>query len=270
MTWKPTEDLLIFDLRGIALLVKELQPTKRSILSVATRFYDPLGFVSPVTVRFKMLFQELCVSKIGWDEPLSGDLLSKWKTIASTFQGVTISLPRCYFSLPSGRSSVYSLRGFCDAATGAYAAVVYMMGKAGDEMFTRFVAAKTRVSPVGKQTIPRLELLSALLLAKLITTVRAALELEITVSEMTCYTDSKVAMYWIKGSDKEWKPFVQNRLMRSEDFYQPDVGGIVQGKRIQPICHPVVLHLLNCLRVNCGYMDLTGQMMQTQTLKRRS
>ena len=76
----------------------------------------------------------------------------------------------------------------------------------------KFVVSKTRVSPVGKQTIPRLELLSALLLAKLITATIAAIESEISLSGVTCFTDSKVALYWIKGIDKEWKPFVQNRV----------------------------------------------------------
>ena len=75
-----------------------------------------------------------------------------------------------------------------------------------------FAVAKTRVSPVGKQTIPRLELLSGLLLAKLIDTVTVALKPVLTLSSITCFTDSKVALYWIRGTEKEWKPFVQNKV----------------------------------------------------------
>ena len=62
---------------------------------------------------------------------------------------------------------------------------------------------------MSKQTMPRLELLSALLLAKLITSVSAALESVIVLSEFTCFTDSKVSLYWISGTDKEWRLFVQ-------------------------------------------------------------
>ena len=75
-----------------------------------------------------------------------------------------------------------------------------------------FVAAKTRVSPAGGQTTPRLELLSALLLAKLITSVYTVLKDDMQLGSITCFTDSKVALYWIRGLEKEWKPFVQNRV----------------------------------------------------------
>lgn len=210
--WNFTEDLLVFDLSTIAALLRDLVPTKRHIVGVTTKFYDPLGFVSPVTIRFKMLFQELCVSKIEWDEPLSGDLLREWNALISNFQGMSISIPRCYFHFLDRSPSTCSLQGFCDASTGAYAAVVYIKIEAECGSSVKFVASKTRVSPVGKQTIPRLELLSALLLAKLITSVSAALEPQITLSGTACFTDSKVALYWIRGTDKEWKPFVQNRV----------------------------------------------------------
>ena len=46
-------------------------------------------------------------------------------------------------------------------------------------IFTEFLCSKTRVAPVKKLTIPRLELLSALLLARLVNTTRSALEHEI-------------------------------------------------------------------------------------------
>ena len=47
--------------------------TKRSILSVAAKIYDPLGLISPVTLRLKQMFQELCKSKVDWDEPLNDE-----------------------------------------------------------------------------------------------------------------------------------------------------------------------------------------------------
>ena len=118
----------------------------------------------------------------------------------------------CYFNSVERSLSTCSLQGFCDASTGAYAAVVYLKIIAGTEVSVKFVASKTRVSPVNKQTIPRLELLAALLLAKLITAISDALEPEITLSEFTCFTDSKISLYWIRGMDKEWRPFVQNRV----------------------------------------------------------
>ena len=59
-----------------------------------------------------------------------------------------------------------SLCGFCDATT-AYAAVVYLVARTETGVQSQFVACKTRVAPLQTLTIPRLELLSALLRALL-------------------------------------------------------------------------------------------------------
>ena len=63
-----------------------------------------------------------------------------------------------------------------------------------------------------KPTISRLELLSALLLARVIVTARDALTTELPLRDPICYSDSKVALYWIKGWTQEWKQFVENRV----------------------------------------------------------
>ena len=80
--------------------------------------------------------------------------------------------------------------------------------------FVSFVilASKTRVSPLKTQTIPRLKLLSALLLARLISSITQALESELELSTLRCYTDLTVALFWIQGVGRGWKPFMQNRV----------------------------------------------------------
>ena len=75
-----------------------------------------------------------------------------------------------------------------------------------------FLASKTRVAPTKAMTIPRLELLSALLLAKLCHSIEMALKPVLQLEETICYTDSKVSLYWIAGVDEEWKQFVENRV----------------------------------------------------------
>ena len=69
--WDVASDHFTFNVDDIACLAKELEPTKRHIVSIVGRFYDPLGFLSPVVVQFKMLFQQLCDSKLDWDQPLT-------------------------------------------------------------------------------------------------------------------------------------------------------------------------------------------------------
>ena len=115
--------------------------------------------------------------------------------------------------------------------------VVYLLITSDSGCLTQFVACKTGVPPVKEQTIPRLELLSALLLSKLLTSVDQALSLELTLGEPSYFTDSKVSLYWIKGQEKECKPFVQNRVNQIRSATQPHNGHTVQGKRILPIFH---------------------------------
>ena len=116
----------------------------------------------------------------------------------------------------------YMLRGFCDASLRAYAAVVYLLMETETSHSVRFLAAKTRVSPLKKQTIPRLELLSSLLPSWLIRSISQSLDGELKLSPPCCFTDSKVALFWVEGVSKEWKPFVQNRVTEIICSIPPD------------------------------------------------
>ena len=46
---------------------------------------------------------------------------------------------------------------------------------------------------------------------------------------MKCYTDSKVALFWIHGVNKEWKPFVQNRINFIHKNVHPDLWSHCPG-----------------------------------------
>ena len=61
-------------------------------------------------------------------------------------------------------------------------------------------------------TIPRLELLSAVFLAHLVITISDNLSTRTELKEPRCFTDSQVFIFWIKGTGKDWKPFVKNHI----------------------------------------------------------
>ena len=194
--WNANRDELQFNIGDVISTMEEMEPTKRDVASATARFFDPLGVVSPVAISFKMFCQQLFKARIGGDDPLTGSLLERWKQLLSTMkESRVITIPRCLFSDVSPPLNSVRLVGFCDASTKAYAAVVYLRLESEEDVDVQFIAAKTRVTPVGGMTIPRLELLSAVLLSKLITNIRSALKYELPLDEAVCFSDSKVSLY---------------------------------------------------------------------------
>ena len=166
-----------------------------------------------MTVLFKIFYQQLCAAKVGWDESLTGRLLKGWKSLCAALQSAdSITIPRCYQTTTTGTCRTARLIGFCDASSKAYAAVVYLRIETDEDVSVIFVAAKTRVTPIRTISIPRLELLSALLLSRLVASIEGALQSELQLDGTICYTDSKVTLYWIQGKTHEWKQFVGNRV----------------------------------------------------------
>lgn len=217
--WNVTTDCLCFNFREVARIARDLKPTKRNVISIVGRFYDPLGFLSPVTIQFKVFMQRLCKLKLSWDKSLDGEPLSKWKTLVDQLcVNQPMSLPRCCLRSPLNEATQYRLYGFCDASTVAYAAVVYLTEEAPDGRCLEFVVSKTCVAPLKALTIPRLELLSALLLSRLIASVADSLKSRLPLQDPKCFTDSKVALFWIMGVGRDWNAFVQNRVNEIRDL----------------------------------------------------
>ena len=72
-----------------------------------------------------------------------------------------------------------------------------------------FLASKVKIAPAKAQTIPRLELMAAVLLSKLVKFIRNALSVD---CEEFLWSDSQNVLCWIKATTKEWKPFIKNRV----------------------------------------------------------
>ena len=89
-------------------------------------------------------------------------MLAKWNHLFSEFSvSAKLNIPRCYF-VRERKPVCRQLHGFRDASEQAIAAVVYLrtVYEAGD-VDVRLIASKTKVAPLKKQSIPRLELMGA-------------------------------------------------------------------------------------------------------------
>ena len=77
LAWDKKLDLFIFSFSELFKIAVPF-PTKRDVLSFTASFFDPLGLTNPVIVRLKILFQQICISKIGWDCKINKNLLKVW------------------------------------------------------------------------------------------------------------------------------------------------------------------------------------------------
>ncbi|XP_014204706.1 uncharacterized protein LOC106636723 [Copidosoma floridanum] len=162
MVWKPLSENLTFQ---CTLKPLSQTPTKRTILSEISQIFDPLGIVAPVIIAAKLIIQELWLLKITWDTPIPDALAQRWLHIRddlAKLSGVTV--PRWLGAHPP---SAVELHGFADASQDAMGAVIYLVIKSDSATSSSFVCSKTKVSPLKRISIPRLELTAALILAKL-------------------------------------------------------------------------------------------------------
>ena len=79
------------------------------------------------------------------------------------------------------------------------------------------------------QTMLHLELLT-LLLSRLVTSVVDSLSSTLAPKEIRYYTDSQVALFWIQGTNKEWKPFIENRVAEIRSNINPTFWSHCPGK----------------------------------------
>ncbi|XP_055645590.1 uncharacterized protein LOC129782412 [Toxorhynchites rutilus septentrionalis] len=207
--------------------------TKRTILADISRLFDPLGVVGPVIIQAKIFLQELWKQEYGWDDKLSVDIEQYWIEFRRNLAAIDgISVPR-WVGI-GNHANVVQFHGFCDASEKAYGACIFVRTVYGDgQVNVQLLTSKSRVAPLEnlktnkrKQSIPRLELSSALLLSHLYDKVITSLRIK---PQSYFWTDSTIVRCWLASPPSRWKEFVANRVSEIQHLTRDGIWQHIAG-----------------------------------------
>lgn len=219
LEWNPNIDTFLFNVQ----LQESDKLTKRILLSESAKVYDPLGWLAPTIILFKIIYQKLWIMKIDWDESLPREIASDYKIIREELPLFkNLQFPR-HLQL----NQTTRLHGFSDASERAYGAVIYARTIHQNSIYTILITSKSKVAPVKPTSIARLELCAAQLLSKLMSNTRKTLQI---TTEPSMWTDSKVVLAWLSQHPSHWKQFVANRCVQIQEEFPRKVWSYVSTK----------------------------------------
>ncbi|GBN27766.1 hypothetical protein AVEN_31073-1 [Araneus ventricosus] len=229
--WNTAEDHLIVGTQSLLDSLSNNENTERHLLRTIGKIFDPLGLLTPFTIRVKCILQVLWMKEISWDEELSPDIQNTWCQWVSEVPRLSeLQVPRYVLISTGEQTDVLELHCFRDASQKAYGVVIYTRVVKDCNVEVNLLVLKSRVVPLTKITMPRLELLGALLAARLASKVKAIVDLK-RPSQVFFWTDSKITLHWIKGSSKRWKAFVSNRVTEIQSLCDTSAWAHCPGKQ---------------------------------------
>ena len=211
VVWNSQEDVLTYKVKPWSHYSQTLmQLSKRQILSNIARIYDPIGFAAAFLIKAKIGLQELWKRGIDWDDELPMEIQDKWKNLFQEMLSLNgISFIRCL--TPPNAVGLPVLCVFSDASEDAFGACAYARWQLSNGKYdVRFIAAKSRVAPLKRLTIPRLELQGAVLASRLCKTIVE--QCRFNFEKTVLFLDSKIVLAWICSEARSFKPFVSVRV----------------------------------------------------------
>lgn len=219
------------DTFGFKIVVKDRPTTRRGLLSIVASVYDPLGFAAPYILPAKAVLQDLCRAKIGWDDTIPSEHLQRWlKWLEDLPKLEALKVDRCL--KPKNFTDIVTaeIHHFSDASQQGYGAVSYLRTTdVNGNVHCSFVMAKSRLAPLKSITIPRLELMAAVVSTRLDKMFRT--ETNLPVHESVFWTDSTCVLRYIENESKRFQTFVANRITTIRNASSPSQWNYVDTKQ---------------------------------------
>ena len=184
--------------------------TKREMVGLAAKVYDPLGLVAPVMAKIKLDLHDISDLKVDWDKQLPLELLDRWVENIETMQGLNnLEFKRSMIPHDAANDEI-ELLVFCDASIMIALAAVYARVLKTDGSYScRLLSAKTKL--VKGASVPRAELKGAVLAASMTHIVKRNL-LE-NIKSVTYFTDSSICLFWINQDYRPLQVSVRNSVI---------------------------------------------------------
>ncbi|XP_008183417.1 uncharacterized protein LOC103309546 [Acyrthosiphon pisum] len=216
LKWNPLADTFSFNATP-----STTKPTKRTVLSEIARIFDPLSLLSPTTFWTKYLMQQLWTSGVSREDPIPVKISDAWLRYQSELLMIEhICIPR---RLTHDNMKNVQLHAFSDSSEKGYPAAVYLRVETATVIHCQLITGKSKVTPLKKSTIPRLELCGALLAARLLHLVTTTYTDRVKIYELHAWTDSTTTLVWIQSSPHRWATFVANRTSQIQDLTAPSI-----------------------------------------------
>ena len=240
--WKPEDDLIGLQAslnfspkkQGIHLL-PDLKPneinlnipqklTKRIVLAQTMRIYDPLGLISPFTLRGKILLRESWQLRLGWDDPLPQSLHDQWTQFFKEIGQIGfVWYPRVL--KPEAHEGLPGLILFSDASDKAFGFVAYARWFCTDGIFrSRLIMSKSRIAPLTKRTTPQLELNAAVLCKRAREVISKEMRYNFNPQEIIHITDSETVLAMLQKTSTRFKLYEGVRVGEIQAASNGDVS----------------------------------------------
>ncbi len=184
--------------------------TKRKILKVFPRLFDPLGFLLPYVMTARNVFSAVARGVANWDEKLAPAKLVRWHQWLQQLEELQqVRIPCCIKAQVDLERA--ELHVFTDASSESYATVAYLLtqDRSGTRA-ARMVMSRGKVAPPNNHSIPRLELMGARLGIQLGEVVQRAVK--VPLSDIFYWTDSLNVLFWLRNENRRLQTFVDNKV----------------------------------------------------------
>ncbi|XP_003742908.1 uncharacterized protein LOC100898176 [Galendromus occidentalis] len=240
--WLSSSEHMMETFKRDAVSVEESPTKRRRVQSVG------VGFVAPVTMRAKVIMQQVYkIPKMKWNDKVPENIaqaVRKWAEDITRLD--TVEIPRCYGTTDRELEKL-TVHIFGDASGIAYGVVAYLVVAGPEaEAQSSFLMARSRIAPMEKASIPRLELMAMCLAAETCAYLMDRLRLE--VGEYHLWTDSASVFHQVNSQQEEKMPiFVRNRVT--------EIRKLIGEAKIHHV--PGELNLADLVSRGCGVTELS-------------